>query len=302
MIRLWLVLATLVAVAALILGVRANLRASRRSRRDAAPRWLQAVLLWLLPLPVLIATTVAMARGLLVPLLGNGLGYGLYLAGAWLIWRGLGAERVEPGRPRIRADWPLKTLGGGLIGLATGITAWLGSGHHPAIAAAFALMAWLGCWLFHGGDRRSNAGMHWLGRRDPSSRARSALVAAEQRIEAIEQASRQIAQPDLRDRLDRIGLLAREILILLEEDPGELPRARRVLGIYLEGVQRVVDRYATTHQRAALGPLDERFRQVLEQIETVFREQRDRLVRRDVMDLDVEIEVLTNQLKREGLI
>jgi hypothetical protein len=41
---------------------------------------------------------------------------------------------------------------------------------------------------------------------------------------------------------------------------------------------------------------------VLESIEEVFQEQRQKLLQTDIMDLDVQIEVLTNQLKREGLI
>lgn len=301
MIRVWLLLGLLILCVGLILLIRAKLRTSSDPLRSVPPRWLQAAVLWLLPLPVLVAAIVALARGLLTPMLGNAAGYGLYLAGAWLLWRGLSLEAAGARRSLGRTPWPLKTLGGIAIGLGTGITAWLGVGHHPGIAAAFGLLAWLGCWLFHGGDaprlrrRRGAVG------RDTRERVIMALAQAEQAIDAIEQSSRQIAQTELRDRLQRITRLARDILTLLEEHPRELHRARRFLNVYLDGVQRVVDGYAKTHQRTALAHLDERLRRVLEQIEAVFREQREKLVRMDVMDLDVEIEVLMSQLKREGL-
>lgn len=298
--RVWLLIALLGAAVAVVLLVRAKLRAVRGEARDGPPAWLLGAILFILPLPVLIAAIIAMARGLLVPLLGNAFGAALFAAGAWLLWRGLGAE-MAAARPRGRVAWPLKTLGNGLIGMATGITAWLGVGHHPGIALAFGLVAGLGGWLFYGGDRRPLMRVRDAMGRDRRASVRSALAQAEQSITAIEQTSRRIAPADLRDRLGQITTLAREVLTLLEEDPRELPRARRFLGVYLEGVQRVVEGYATAHRRAALGPVDERFRRVLEQIEAVFEEQRERLTRREVMDLDVEIEVLLNQLKREGL-
>ncbi len=93
-----------------------------------------------------------MARGLLVPMIGNAVGYGLFLGGAWLLWRGLVSEAVYERRLVAKTPWPLKTVGGGLIGLGTGLTAWLGVGHHPGIAFAFGLVALLGCRLFYGVD------------------------------------------------------------------------------------------------------------------------------------------------------
>ncbi len=89
---------------------------------------------------------------------------------------------------------------------------------------------------------------------------------------------------------------------MLEEDPRDLRRARKFLNVYLDGVQRVVEGYARTHQRAASPDLDANFRRVLTSIEEVFQEQRQKLLESDIMDLDVQIEVLTSQLKREGLL
>ena len=41
---------------------------------------------------------------------------------------------------------------------------------------------------------------------------------------------------------------------------------------------------------------------MLETIESSFAETRERLLQDDAMDLDVQIEVLTTRLKREGVI
>ena len=304
MIRLLLLGAALAVIVILTLMIRAGIR-QRRERRQAAPHhpaFAKGILMFVLPLPVLVAAVVAMARGLLTPMLGNALGYLLFLGGAWLLWKGLLSEAAHHRRLIAKRPRPLKTLGSGLIGLATAITAWLGVGHHPAIGAAFGLSALLGGLLFYGFDPRSAKRVTTTSRLDATDQVLSALAEADRSIAALDQSSRDIRQPELDDRLRRIAALAREILTMLEEDPRDLRRASKFLNVYLDGVQRVVEGYARTHKRAASPDLDARFRRVLASIEEVFQEQRLKLLETDVMDLDVQIEVLTNQLKREGIV
>lgn len=253
-----------------------------------------ARLLLILPLPVALAALVSMARGHLVPLLGDALGYGLFLAGAVLMRRGL----ADIGLART-GRWPLKTLAGLVIGLATAVTVSLGVGQDPAIAAVFGVVAAAGCYLTYGADLRSPeiAGRGRLG-----SHARTTLAEAAESIDAIEMGIRDIRQPELHARLTRIAALARAILRHIEDDPRDLRRARTFLNVYLEGVQGVVAGYARTHTRVSAPDLDERFRRALGLIEDVFREQEQRLLEADLDDLDVQIEVLTRQLKREGIL
>ncbi len=267
-------------------------------RRDAgpdapSPSPLAGLLLFLVPLPVAVAAVVALARGQLWPLLGDTLGYGLFLGGALLVRRGL---LFPAGAAGVRG--PVKLLGSALIGLATGVTAWLGVGHHPAIAVAFALVALLGCYLTYGFD------WHPRGSNGPalSKPARAALAQAQETITAIEQAGRDIRQPDLGARLRRITGLARAILNRLEDDPRDLRRARKFLNVYLDGVQRVVAGYAKTHQHISAPDIDERFLRALITVEEVFREQQQALLASDLDELDVQLEVLTLQLQREGII
>ncbi len=252
------------------------------------------LLLWL-PLPVAAAAAVSLARGQLTPFLGDAIGYGLFLGGALLLRRGLAASDRPSGQ-----RWPLKTFGSALIALATGITAWLGVGRDPAIASAFALSALLGCYLTYGFD--ALAGARLDKGRGPGAHTLDTLARAALSVAAIEQASRDIRQPELDARLRRIAELAREILERLEEDPRDLRRARMFLNVYLDGVQRVVEGYAKTHARIDGPELDERFRRVLVRVEDVFQTQRQTLLESDVDDLDLQIEVLTTQLKQEGIL
>ncbi len=262
----------------------------------------KGVLMFLLPLPVLAAAAVSLASGQLGPLVGDAAGYGLFLSGALLLRRGLLSEGEYDRRRIARAPWPFKTLGGGLIGLATAVTAWLGVGHHPAIAAAFGLAALLGCYLNYGFDPRAAKRVTDGYGVDTTDQVLEALAQAERSIIAIEQAGRDIRNAELNDRLRRIAKLARDILKLLEEDPRDLRRARKFLNVYLDGAQKVTEGYARTHTRVAAPELDDNFRRVLATIEDVFQEQQQKLLETDITDLDVQIEVLTTQLKREGVI
>lgn len=304
MIRVLALVAILTAIAALILVVRSKLLGTPTPERSVVnrPNPAKGLLMFLLTLPVLLAAIVAMARGLLMPMIGNAVGYGLLLGGAWLLWRGLVSEAAYERRLVAKTPWPLKASGGVLIGLGTGLTAWLGAGHHPGIAFAFGVVALLGCRLFYGGDPVAAKRVTAASGLDTTDQVLAALAQAERSIAAVEQSSRDIRQPELNQRLRRVAALAREILTLLEEDPRDLRRARKFLNVYLDGVQRVVEGYARTHQRAASPDLDANFRRVLTSIEEVFQEQRQKLLESDIMDLDVQIEVLTSQLKREGLL
>jgi len=248
-----------------------------------------AWLLFVLPLPAAAAAAVSLARGLFLPFLADALGYGLFLAGALLVRRGLvdGAT----------AHRPWKALGSALVGLATGITAWLGVGQPPAIAIAFGVVALAGSGLTYGFDFGTGRRPRGIG-----EHTRATLAQARRSIIAIEQASRDISQRELDERLRRIAALAREILRRLEEDPRDLRRARKFLNVYLDGVQHVVEGYAKTHGRAATPELDARFRHALVTVEDAFREQQQVLLERDIEDLDVQIEVLTRQLEREGIL
>ena len=129
-----------------------------------------------------------------------------------------------------------------------------------------------------------------------------AIEQAERKIAEIDAASRGIRNLELRARLTRISELARKILRVIEEDPTDLRRARKFLYVYLDGAKTVSKGYVRTHQRSQSAELETNFRNVLITIENVFQEQHAKLLENDILDLDVQIEVLATQLKREGVV
>lgn len=272
----------------------------QKSPRRYSPS--RGLLLFLLPLPVLLAAIISLGKGHLPALVDNAFNYGLYLVGALMARRGFyHAAEYERRKIASAPKPPLKTLGGLIIAAATSLTA-LGAGYSAPVGICFGLGALLGYYLVYGFDPRAEKRVVDSYGVDTTEQVLAALQRAEGLISAIEDTSRRIRNQELNARLNRIAGLARQILTAIEEDPRDLRRARKFLNVYLEGAQQVTEGYARTHPQTQSRQLEDNFRRVLVSIEDVFQEQQQKLLEQDVQDLDVQIEVLATQLKREGVI
>jgi hypothetical protein len=259
-------------------------------------------LLIFLPIPVLLAAIFSLAKANLPGLVTNATSYALYLSGALLARRGL-REEAEYQRHRVALPpkYPRKTLGALLIAVATGLTASCAAGYSLALGVSFGLGALLGFYLLYGFDPRiAKQATDGYGI-DTTEQVLQTLASAGRTLAALEQAQRRIHNTEMRSRLERITALARQIITVIEEDPRDLRRARKFLNVYLEGAQQVSEGYARIHQSTYSPKLEENFRRVLITIEEVFEEQHRKLLENDLQDLDVKIEVLATQLKREGV-
>ncbi len=274
----------------------------RRRRREAAARTpRKAWLLWLLPLPLVVATLIALGNGQLQAFLVNACAYALYLGGAVLARRGFQREVDQrQHRFQITARVPFKTLGGLVTALATGFTAWASVGHSLPVALAFGAGTFAAFVLLYGLDPGRSSRVTGTGTGN-AERIAAALQQAEQQILTIDQARSRIDQPELEQRLYRITERARDILNEIAQDPRDFRRARKFLKTYLDGAQRVIAGYAKAHASGHSDTLEDNFRRVLVTIEEVFEQQYQRLLQNDLHDLDVQMEVLETQLRREGL-
>lgn len=272
----------------------------RPSRFPTRPR---GILIYALAVPLALALPLAVLQGDTRRVVAHGLALALFLAGAAWINAGHRAQAQYERRkiaspPRL----PRKSLGALLVAAGVFSSARLAVPHDPIIAATLALGALAGAHLYYGFDPRRpkviDVGPHGY----TTEEVVAALDEAERAIGSIERSRRSIRNLELSRRLGRICARAREILDVIEDDPRDLRRARKFLKVYLTGAQRVCDRYARLHPRVQSAELEDSFRNVLDTIEGVFREQHGRLLENDVLDLDVQIEVLSNQLEREGVL
>ncbi|MFK8032218.1 MAG: 5-bromo-4-chloroindolyl phosphate hydrolysis family protein [Gammaproteobacteria bacterium] len=271
--------------------------------RETAGYWRsQGVLLFVLPSPLLWVVVASMASGQTDRLITAVTALSLAWLGAILNRSGLQAE-VEFRRRKIATapSTPRKTLGAVLVGAATFLTSAFLVGHGFTVGAIAGALAALGSVMHYGADPRGNKGVTGGSHGYTTEEVVEALSGAQEKIDAIELASRRIPNSELGQRLHRITDKAREIIGVIEEDPGDLRRARKFLNVYLDGAVRVTEGYARSHENDTDGLLETNFRNVLDTIESTFTEQKEKLLQDDIFDLDVQIEVLKTQLEKEGV-
>lgn len=292
------------------LGADLRLDALRQAARELRGHYLawrrtrlglRGILLYVLSVPLALAAVVSLAGGRLAQALAAAAAFALVAGAGYLNRRGLLEELVAPER-RFTRSWalPHKYLALSALVAGTAIAATGAVGHDLLVSLAFGLLAALG---FHLAYRLPRPAMALGGpRRIVSDRSTlNALAEAERRILAIEKTVMRIGNRELEQRLTRIAGQGRAVLEQIAARPEERFRARKFLNVYLDGAERVASRYVRTHPVARGRELEQNFRNVLVEIESVFGEQLERLAEQDVFDLDVQIEVLRRQLKREGI-
>lgn len=264
------------------------------------PRVFGPFALFILPLPILPASIIALARGNLVHFL---------TCSAALALIGFAVKLLRTGQRRElqlrRLGWtrisqqPWKSGAALCIGAAVTACALLIAGLAPWAALCFGALGTGGMLLTYGKDELTRA--HAPPADDTRPEVTAALDEARLKIAAIDTASSAIENQELKKRIRRINANAVDILTTIADDPAALSRARRFLNVYLGGVQQVTTRYAQLHQAQDNQVLEQNFRNVLITIEDSFSRQQQKLREKEVLDLDVQIEVLNTQLKNEGV-
>lgn len=265
----------------------------------------KGVLLYLLPLPVLLTVIGSLMKGAVLDTLITGGIFASYMLGATIARQGFRLQGEYERRKIARApSTPFKTIAALWIGLTTAALDWWISDFAIVDLPEAILVGaatFIGFALYYGLDpRKDKVGNLSLG--VTVEELLEALDAANVKIDAIEKARRKITNPEFSNRLQRITDKARKVLASIEDDPTRLSRARKFLKVYLDGTQRVTESYARSHQDKTPMALETNFSRVLDSIEQTFEEQQRKLLEDDHFDLDVQIEVLETQLKREGII
>ncbi len=263
---------------------------------------IKGLLLYFLPFPTLIAAIISLLRGNIYDTLVTGGAFAAYMIAATIARHGFKLEGEYQRRKIARAPkTPFKTVAGIFTGVTTGLLAWLGADYSILQSVLLGAATFLGFALSYGLDpRQDKSGNISIG--VTVEEIINALEGAEIRIKAIDKARLSIPNPDYSQRLTRITDQARKILTSIEDDPTRLSRARKFLKVYLDGTQKVTEGYARSlkNHSGTTTVLDTDFGRVLDSIEQTFEEQHTKLLENDNFDLDVQISVLEQQLKREG--
>ncbi|MBS3954931.1 MAG: 5-bromo-4-chloroindolyl phosphate hydrolysis family protein [Methylomicrobium sp.] len=279
-----------------------SLKFAKRFTEDTLHQYSpRGLLLYFLALALIPAVIIGLVKGHVMSIIVNATAFALYCLAAMLLRRGLAAEApARMNRWLNSTKWPLKLIAALLVAGTTGLLAALGARQSLPVSLIYSVGALLGMYLSYGFDRPKPVQLteaHGYS----GDEIRQTLAGAFATIKTIEQANRKIFNSELNQRIDSICEIAEAVIAELEADPRGIRRARKFLNVYLDSVKQVTEGYAKTHRQTASQELEQNFRQALEAIESAFQEQRQKLLEEDMFDLDVKIEVLTAQLKREGI-
>jgi 5-bromo-4-chloroindolyl phosphate hydrolysis protein len=276
--------------------------------RSGAPRYIRkpvsthGMFLFLLPLPLLAVVIRSVFSGNTSDLVYGLVASLLYFYGAWITRRGLSIEKEYKRRKiSVPPTLPRKLIGACLFGAATFIVSKFIRNHDFLFASIMGFGALAGVLLAYGKDPSKEKSAKNVPDGYTTGDVVAAIEEAEVKIVDIENARRQIRNLEMKKHLHTITGQAREILGIIEEDPKDLRKARKFLHTYLTGAKRVTEGYVKATRHAHNDELSSNFREVLENIETVFAEQKQKLIDNDVLDVDIQIEVLNTRLEKEGV-
>lgn len=261
---------------------------------------LRVILLYMAPLALIPGMAVALVRADAMGLVTMGAAYGLIVFGARLTRDGLAAAAAYEARAVARPPaFPRKLFGAAAVGLGTLLCFLRATGSPMEGVMLGVLAAGLHAVSF-GLDPMRAKGLDGL---DPE-----ALDAAITRVETaraliadMTAAARDFEDTALSARVGTLAATAGEVIAWIEKDPRELRRARRFLAVYLVGARDATVRFAQLYSEQGRPEIRDKFAALLDDLEAQFNRHRDSLTEDSRTALDVEIDVLRERLRQDGV-
>lgn len=140
---------------------------------------------------------------------------------------------------------------------------------------------------------------------DLSTSLETKLQQGKGKLDKVRRVTAQIKEQEAKQGFREIVRTSENILALIRTRPGEVSKARQFLGYYLDALVRIAEEYASLSQQATpsedVAHSLERTRQLLKTVQRAFARIQERLMEKDLLQLDTEISVLENVLRMEEL-
>ena len=154
--------------------------------------------------------------------------------------------------------------------------------------------------LSFGPDPMKNKGMEGVDTFQ-SDRVARAVDEAEDHLSAMTDAMKRAGDRQMIARLEQFQTTARDLFRTVENDPRDLTAARKYLSVYLMGARDETIKFADIYARTGDAQARTDYAALLDDLEQNFAARTQKLLLDDRSDLNIEIEVLRDRLKREGL-
>lgn len=270
-----------------------------RNRRASSVSF-RARLMFALPIPLFLGGLFSIGSDP-VAMVANLGGFAALMGSAWLLAEGQRAEAAYEARAVARPPAiPRKLFAAAITGATVAAVNFL-SLDQGLGSIAYGLVAGLAHVAAFGIDPMKKKGI--AGFDDfASERVARAIDAAEDLLRETSTAANRIRDHRLQNRVERVCDNARDVFRVVERDPRDLPRSRAFLSVYLLGLRDATVKYADLAERGGAPGARERFESLLSDLESSFGKQRTHLLEDNRGSLDVEIEVLRDRLRQDGLV
>ncbi len=227
--------------------------------------------------------------------------FGLLAVSSFLLREGISAQAAFTARSRARRPLlPRKILAALLLGAGVGVASWSPLGGAIGTPVILGLLATGLHLLAFGLDPLRDKGLDGIENLRGRSVAR-AVDEAETHLKTMTEALASLDDRALSNRLSRLVDEVRAMCRTVEEDPRDLLQARRYLGVYLMGARDATLKFVALYRETGEDALRKDYEALLADLEKSFNAQRRQLLLDDRADLDVEIDVLRDRLRLEGV-
>ena len=219
---------------------------------------------------------------------------------AWLLRDGLRAaaayaDRKVARRPSI----PRKLFSSILAGAGIALASLSGDGGLIAAVLYGAVTTGLHIMSF-GLDPMRDKGMEGLDTFQ-QDRAQRTVQQAESLLAQMSDAIRRAGDRRADARVAGFQATVRDMLRTIEDDPRDLTSARLYTGVYLMGARDATIKFADIQARSPDDAARQKYMSLLDDLEANFAAKTQKLLQDDQGDLEIEISVLRDRLKREGI-
>jgi 5-bromo-4-chloroindolyl phosphate hydrolysis protein len=258
--------------------------------------YVEGTLLYLFLVPLFLATLLALFNTQIKMFILSGLSFFLFLAVANLARKGFLQESTYHHETFTKAPKvPFKMISAYLLAASTLFTAHVAGGQDLVKSIFLAIVAFVGYYLFYGFDPKVNK-FENLG--DISSEfVLETLKEAKAKLQHIQTDMERIEDLALYEKLNIAVSKGENILQVIEDDPKDVRVARKFLTVYLDGVAKVTDSYTALKEEDIAPDIKEKLHTLMDDVELRFNKELTRLQQNNEFDLDVHIDVLSQQIK-----
>jgi hypothetical protein len=253
----------------------------------------------LLFVPAIVLAATSLNDGALDLVIGL-IGAAILTLAAWLLQEGVEAENAYNARKVARRPaLPRKILATALTGVGVAVAAYLGDSGVMGSVLYGVAAAGLHTATF-GIDPLTDKRMEGV---DTFQQDRVARVVdeAEAYLGVMKSQIEALSDRRLTGRVEDFQVIARRMIRTVEEDPRDLTGARKFLGVYLMGARDATTKFVDLYGRGKDADVRASYEALLSDLEQNFAARTEKMMLDDRSDMDIEINVLRDRLKREGV-